>query len=71
MKLLCPNCGADKLPVRETRQSSEAIYRTRKCVECQWSYTTTESFAENHIPNIIRRPGKYGLAKRTEETSRS
>jgi len=45
--------------VVETRQSPTAIYRTRKCRDCKWNYTTTETFAADSIPNTIRKPKKY------------
>lgn len=59
MKLKCPNCTATDLYVVETRQSPDAIYRTRKCRSCKWNFTTTETFAEDSIPNTIRKPKKH------------
>lgn len=59
MKLQCPNCESTELYVVETRQSPTAIYRTRKCRDCKWNYTTTETFAADSIPNTIRKPKKY------------
>ena len=61
MKLKCPNCATESLAVVETRQTSEIVYRTRKCSSCGWNFTTTETFAENGIPNTIRKPKKYEL----------
>lgn len=49
------NCGG-KLYVAETRASDEAIYRTRKCRDCGWLFTTKEVAIEAAIPTTVRDP---------------
>jgi len=48
MRYRC-NCGG-KLYVKETRACDEAIYRTRKCVDCCYLFTTREVVIEGGIP---------------------
>lgn len=56
MRYRC-NCGG-KLFVRETRATNEAIYRVRKCRDCDWLFTTKEVAVDEPIPNSVRRPSK-------------
>lgn len=48
MRFRC-NCGG-QLFVRETRALPDVIYRTRKCADCNWIYTTEERAIEGYIP---------------------
>ena len=52
MRYRC-NCGG-KLYVKETRAADDAIYRTRKCQDCGWLFTTQEVAIEGVIPKNAR-----------------
>ena len=54
MRYRC-NCGG-KLYVKETRATNEAIYRTRKCADCGWLFTTKEEAIEGGIPKSATQP---------------
>jgi len=54
MRYRC-NCGG-KLYVNETRASDEAIYRTRKCRDCGWLFTTKEEAVDGGIPKSAYQP---------------
>lgn len=54
MRYRC-NCGG-KLYVSETRATDEAIYRTRKCRDCTWLFTTKEEAIEGGIPRAAIQP---------------
>lgn len=48
MRYRC-NCGG-RLMVKETRATNDAIYRTRKCEECKYLFTTKEEAIDEPIP---------------------
>jgi len=61
----CPNCGAGKLRTTETFQTPEKTIRTKKCRECNWTFTSNEEISEQLvIPKVLRN------AKRNEKTKR-
>jgi transcriptional regulator NrdR family protein len=58
----CPQCSAKKLFTVETFQTDESTVRTKKCLECKWTFTSLEVLSDDVvIPNVIRtskrRPG--------------
>jgi len=52
MRYRC-NCGG-KIYVKETRAAEDAIYRTRKCKDCSYLYTTKETAIDGGIPKHAR-----------------
>lgn len=51
----CPNCNAPKLRTTETFNAPDKTWRTKKCQECNWTFTSHETIADAvSIPRSIR-----------------
>jgi transcriptional regulator NrdR family protein len=66
MRYRC-NCGA-KLYVTETRATQDAIWRTRKCRECDTLFTTVETAVDGLIPKEAR-PHRDSHHRKTRQES--
>ena len=47
----CPECG-EKTKVVETRPYAGAVYRRRKCLECNFIFYTEETEVEKGDPTV-------------------
>ena len=78
--LCCPSCRTIKLPVIETRQGDEGIYRRRRCRRCDLNVTTLETIAPDVLapprpdrrrPNHKARPTMRDAAAKRDATIES
>lgn len=63
----CPNCGAERLLTTETFQTGEATIRTKKCRECEWTFTSHETISDQLV---IRKELRDKKAHRHETKKR-
>ena len=53
----CPNCDHPKLQTFETFQTATATLRTKRCLACQWKFTSREEvITDIVIPRGVRKP---------------
>ena len=56
--MTCPVCGG-KTTVIDTANDCECVYRRRKCLECEYKFTTTEQESDDtKILNRLRNETK-------------
>lgn len=56
----CPNCGHANLRTVETFQQPDKTLRTKKCLSCEWKFTSVEEIPDEPvvIPTKVRKPLK-------------
>ncbi len=52
----CPKCGSTKTRVTDSRETTNAIRRRRKCEDCGYRFTTYERI-EQIMPLVVKRDG--------------
>lgn len=81
----CPNCDHNKLHTVETYQTPTKTVRTKKCMACDWRFTSVEEISDmvtipkeirlrsrKEDPNEIRKrriKNPYNVQNTTKETS--
>ncbi|MFZ3030540.1 MAG: ATP cone domain-containing protein [Microgenomates group bacterium] len=59
MGMFCPNCGSEQIEVTNSRPTNKGIqiWRRRKCLKCDFLFTTHEKIDLGHI-TVVKRSGK-------------
>lgn len=45
--MICPKCGKDNNIVMDSRESNDSVIRRRKCLSCEYRFTTYEKYCPN------------------------
>lgn len=62
--MTCPICGGDT-KVIDTAGDCDAVYRTRKCVECEYKFSTAEfEYDGKKILGKLRREMRIGKTEK-------